>query len=238
MLSSPHPQTDRVVAVAVPVPGLGLLSYRVPDGVATPTKGARVEVPVGGRRLIGCVVDPHATAPADATLRDLHAVLDVTPFLPPDVVDLALWVGEYYACGPGDALTVAMPPSSRRESDSGFRTVTVAAIIPGKETTAPKGVKQREALALLREHPAGLALTDLAARGASGATMRTLRAAGLVEFRQEVRERDPFDAGNGRPSHWALESGVASDRPLTVEQQDAFDVLQAVIPMPPTRSAK
>ena len=36
-------------------------------------------------------------------------VLDDEPFLPVHVVDLALWVGEYYACGPGDVLTMAMP---------------------------------------------------------------------------------------------------------------------------------
>ena len=55
MPSSPTP-TDRVIAVAVPVPGLGLLRYRVP-GPGRLVKGARVVVPLGPRavtdRLLG-----------------------------------------------------------------------------------------------------------------------------------------------------------------------------------------
>ena len=48
---------DSVVAVGVPVPGLGLLSYRVPPGMVLPPKGARVRVPIGGRVVTGCVVE-------------------------------------------------------------------------------------------------------------------------------------------------------------------------------------
>ena len=112
MPSSPNP-TEHVVAVAVPVPGLDLLSYRVRADVA-PAKGARVNVPLGSRTVTGVVVSGVAKAPAEAQLRDVTAVLDEGAFLPPTIVDLAVWVGEYYASGPGDALAVAMPPSARR----------------------------------------------------------------------------------------------------------------------------
>ena len=36
-----------VVTVAVPVPALPALSYRVPDGMAVPPVGGRVRVPLG-----------------------------------------------------------------------------------------------------------------------------------------------------------------------------------------------
>ena len=39
----------RVIAVAVPVPGLGSLTYSVPDGMPDPPVGARVLVPLGNR---------------------------------------------------------------------------------------------------------------------------------------------------------------------------------------------
>ena len=89
-----------------------------------PPKGARVNVPLGTRTVTGCVVGTDGVRAPDgaATLRDVVAVLDDEPFLPPDVVDLALWVGEYYACGPGDVLTMAMPPSARRGEATSFRT--------------------------------------------------------------------------------------------------------------------
>jgi primosomal protein N' len=52
-----------VIGVAVPVPGLGLLSYLAP-ATAVLHKGARVRVPLGGRAVVGCVADPHAVAPS------------------------------------------------------------------------------------------------------------------------------------------------------------------------------
>ena len=84
-----------VVTVAVPVPALPALSYRVPDGMAVPPVGGRVRVPLGQRVVSGCVVaDGDTRSPAaPEQLRDLLASLDPEPYLPRDVVDLALWVG-------------------------------------------------------------------------------------------------------------------------------------------------
>ncbi len=80
----------RLVRVAVPVPGLGLLTYRLPDGLQAP-RGTRVVVQVGPRKLTGLVT--HDNAPLDDTparLRDILEVLDDVTFLPEEVVDLAL----------------------------------------------------------------------------------------------------------------------------------------------------
>ena len=100
---------SRLVNVAVPVPQLGLLTYRVPEGWAAPVVGARVLVPLGARRLTGCVTGEGAEAPAGVT-RDLLDLLDDEPFLPAEVVELALWVADYYLAAPGEAIAAAMPP--------------------------------------------------------------------------------------------------------------------------------
>ncbi len=99
--------------VAVPVPVLGTLTYRVPPEIERPAKGARVLVPLGTRRLTGCVIstsEPDDGAELPVGLRDVIDLLDPSPFLPETVVDLALWVAEYYAASPGEALALAMPP--------------------------------------------------------------------------------------------------------------------------------
>jgi primosomal protein N' len=43
----------RVIDVAVPIPGLGPLTYLLPDGFPDPPVGARVLVPLGRRTLTG-----------------------------------------------------------------------------------------------------------------------------------------------------------------------------------------
>jgi primosomal protein N' (replication factor Y) len=218
----------RVVGVAVPVPGLGLLGYRVPASFPVPAKGARVAVPLGPRRVIGVVVDPDASAPASATLKDLLEVIDDGPFLPPAVVDVALWVGEYYASGPGDALAIAMPPAARRGAHASFRTISVAELACADvDEKTLKGPKQREALAIFNGNPGGVPLADLAERGVSRETVRSLVRLGIVRVRADVSERDPFagaDASPGDP-RWAAGTDAGTDRRLTAEQAAAFATL-------------
>ena len=115
----------RAIAVAVPVPGIGALTYAVPDEFPDPPAGARVLVPVGNRTLTGIVlsaaVDPRISnlEPQTSTLdlKPLIDVLDAEAFLPEDVVDLAAWVADYYACGVGEAIATAMPPRAWVESE-------------------------------------------------------------------------------------------------------------------------
>ena len=214
------------MAVGVPVPGLGRLTYRVPDGQPVPPKGARVNVPVGGRVLMGCVIDEHALQPAAGTLRDLGEILDDQPYLPEHIVDLALWVGEYYGAGPGDALTVALPPMSRKGDASAFQTMKVAELAQS-DAPAPKGQKQREALKLIAEQPGGLAVASLQRAGISLSTLRSLERAGAIRIREDVVERDPFQgADDAAGSLWSLAGDVPLSRELTPEQALAFRHLE------------
>lgn len=218
---------ERVVAVAVPVPGLGLLRYRVPEASRV-VKGARVNVPLGTRIVTGVVIEPETTPPETGVLRDVREILDEEPFLPATVVDLALWVGDYYASGPGDALRVAMPPAARRGRKSSFRTVSVAELVEtAADAAGLKGAKQQEAIALLRAAPAGVTLPDLLRRGVSTATVRSLSRAGFLRLRRDEVLRDPFggeDAILG--GHWSMAPADRPDRQLTLEQAAALRHLE------------
>ena len=102
--------TDRLVSVAVPVPALGLLTYRVPADQPMPVRGARVVVPLGKRTLTGVVVGDGANFDRSFEIRDIREVLDDDAFVPADVVALTEWVSDYYLSGPGAALAAALPP--------------------------------------------------------------------------------------------------------------------------------
>ncbi|MGQ0735290.1 MAG: replication restart helicase PriA [Acidobacteriota bacterium] len=207
----PHDQTERRVAVALPVPALGLLTYRVPSGVPVPATGVRVVVPLGRRTLTGVVMGEAAPPDAAVTLRDLIEILDEEPFLPADVCELAAWVADYYVAGPGASLAVAMPPNALSARRDMFRTVrTVALTAQGQDvadqiavgprcspTDAPRGLgtRQREALATLRGLPGGLPVSELAALGVSSSVISRLQALGLVHVGRDRVERDPFATG-------------------------------------------
>ena len=132
----------RLVSVAVPVPQVDLLTYRVPDGLEGPVVGARVLVPVGARTVTGCAMDAQQVADDDprATaegLRELIDVLDGDAYLPADVLALAAWVAEYYLCGPGEVVGAAVPPMAWLESrrvvaitDAGIRAAAEGASPP------------------------------------------------------------------------------------------------------------
>ena len=120
--------TDRLVSVAVPVPALGLLTYRVPPDHAMPVPGARVVVPLGPRKLTGVIVGHISAADTAFKLKDIIQVLDAGAFVPPDVVKLTQWVSEYYLAGPGAALAAALPPYGLSNRVDRFKTVRVVAL--------------------------------------------------------------------------------------------------------------
>jgi primosomal protein N' (replication factor Y) len=117
------------IRVAVPVPQLGLLTYRVPDGLPRPLVGARVVVPLGSRIVTGIVVGHEtASALAESAVKPIREVLDDEAFVPGDVIALAAWTAEYYAAGAGEALTAVLPPKARGSRVDAHKTVRVAAI--------------------------------------------------------------------------------------------------------------
>src|SRR5436305_6642669 len=101
-----------------------------------PVRGARVSVPLGSRVVTGIAIGAAEIDENGLELKDILSVLDEEPFLPPAVVDLAMWVSEYYACGPGDALSAAMPPAKAHKT---VRLVMLSDDARGKPLDAARG---------------------------------------------------------------------------------------------------
>ncbi len=212
----------RLVSVAVPVPFLGALTYRVPPEAAVPAPGARVRVPLGRRQVTGCVLGP-APAAEPVGVKSLLDCLDAEPFLPRPVLDLAVWVAEYYGCGPGDAVGAAMPPFAWTQSAGGPRTapfkIERAARLTAtgrRAVTTPTalGAKQRAALALLAAAAGSLPAAVLTRRGIAPATLRRLAARGLIAIEQRRVDRHPAAAGG-------LSAGAGGAQVVLTEEQRA-----------------
>ena len=101
--------TDRFALVALPLPISSPYTYRVPASLSDRVvPGARAVVPVRRRELIGLVVGTDASAPAVAA-KELLALPDATPAVPPVLLEAATWMAGYYGAPLGLALRAILP---------------------------------------------------------------------------------------------------------------------------------
>jgi len=213
------------IRVAVPVPGLDLLTYRVPDGVPDPPVGARVVVPLGSRFVTGIVAEQTTAGIGEKSIKPIRDVLDREAFIPPDVVALARWTAEYYAAGAGETITAVLPPKTRGARADAHKTRRMAAMTAtGVDALARRALtpKQRDALGMLVGAGGSLPTPALAARGIGGDTVARLARQGLIDLRQERIDRDPFESAS------CAVSAADVDRSLTDEQSRALGRLRAL----------
>ena len=90
--------------VALPIPRTGPLSY-VHDKSVLP--GTRVLVPLGKRTITGTVVE--SNTPEWEGAREIVEVLDETPAITSDVLELTRRISEYYLCSWGEAIDASIP---------------------------------------------------------------------------------------------------------------------------------
>ena len=86
-------------------------TYEVAEGVG---KGAVVSMPLGRSKVRGVVVGEEIEAPEGVRPVPVTGVVDAVP---PALVDLALWVAEYYGSTPARALALVAPPARARRGE-------------------------------------------------------------------------------------------------------------------------
>lgn len=220
-----------LVRVAVPVPHLDPLTYRVPEAIPTPPIGARVLVPLGGRTVTGVVcareVDS-GEAPAASVVKPIERVIDADAFVLPDVMALAIWASAYYLAGVGDTLAAALPPGSRSGRRDAHKTARVVSLTPDgaaavgpNPSRAPLTTAQRRALEVLAMAPAGgMSTAEMARHGVRAHILAPLHRRGFVSFGARRIERSPFDGEVGRDA-------AEPDLVMSTEQADAVRLLSA-----------
>src|SRR5262245_25603259 len=99
----------RRVRVLLPLPLAGAYDYRAAGGLTVPP-GTFVEVPLGGRYVVGAVWDDSASEEkgvADSRLKDVAARLEAPP-LGAQLRRFIDWVAAYSLAPPGAVLRMAM----------------------------------------------------------------------------------------------------------------------------------
>ncbi|MDE0660020.1 MAG: primosomal protein N' [Gammaproteobacteria bacterium] len=106
------PSQPAVIEVAVPRPLRRTFDYMLPEGERVPAPGTRVQVPLGRGGVVGMVLGVRDSSPHP--LKTIDHIIDDEPLLPGDLVELALWLADYYHHPIGDVLNTVMPVKARR----------------------------------------------------------------------------------------------------------------------------
>ena len=118
-------------------------TYEVPDEVE---RGAVVAVRLGGAKQRGVVIDVGGEPPAGIKVAPVERVEES---LPPALVDLALWVADYYGSTPGRALALIAPVKRERRKE--LPQPAERDSLPGEPEPENLTEPQERALARLRE---------------------------------------------------------------------------------------
>lgn len=110
----------------IPVKMSFTYSYIPPEKNAEELKpeiGKRAEIMFGNKRTEGIIINildhiPENCPVEEKKIKPIRKILDKTPLLPPELMDIALWISRYYLCTLGEA-AFSMIPSGRKDSSAG-----------------------------------------------------------------------------------------------------------------------
>ncbi len=102
--------------VAVPVHVLTTFIYRLPPALqADAETGSRIAVPFGRKLVTGYIVALHrdlrsGTSLKEENIKDAREILDTSPLVTSEILELTRWVSDYYLAPWGEVLKAALPP--------------------------------------------------------------------------------------------------------------------------------
>ncbi len=227
--------------VAVPLHVAQTFTYRLPElDRETAQVGARVLVPLGRGVVTGFIVElledlsAHRTL-TDSEIKSVEQVLDPTPLVTKEILEITRWVADYYGAPWGEVLKAALPPG----------------ISPGREqllTLTSHGITHLAEIADPEATARTLMLRAIAkARVISATRLRKTfgneQAAGILSELQKENLVTSQARPHGPSSRARTQRVVklrtasakaASDRKITAAQQQIIDALsvEKTIPLP------
>lgn len=182
-----------ILEIALPTPLRRRFDYLPPQEIdATELEhlaaGILVRVPFGHQELIGVLIAVKSSTEQDiAKLRPALGIVDKTPALGGELLELCLWAADYYQCPIGDALQTALPTLLRHGEPAQLRGEWIVELTTeGKglpEGALKRAPKQAQLLAELQAR-AYLTKTDLDLLEIPRTTVKTMTEKGLVRSRE------------------------------------------------------
>ncbi len=235
LIGSPGTQrSERVAEVALKLRVFRTYTFSVSAELADQmAPGVAVRVPAArGKALIEGWCLRVSEAPWDNTRRQIASIINPAALLTPTLVELLLWISDYYACPPGATMEAILPAAVRNTKE---RQSTYLSRVPDASPTR-LGSSRRAVLELLQSGPQ-LASTVRSKTGASTAILRAMVKAGLLIAEKRIetvpmshrRRTQPAAAGAAE-----CEPPICSEDEflLTSGQRDALATIESKVSGP------
>jgi len=192
--------------VAVPLHVFQTFTYRLnPEQSAGAEVGARIVVPLGRNLVTAYIVSLFDEPPAnlvDVEIKDAHELLDQTPVCGPEILKLARWVADYYACPIGEVIKAALPPgmSPKRKTapTAQPKLRRFVRLLQPKDSEEQKLTEtQQRVLKTLSESGPMQLQSLIKTAGVSASTISSLGKKALIEIYVEAVRRDPLTESLG-----------------------------------------
>src|SRR6185295_8591266 len=174
--------------VAVPIYIRQTFTYRLPGDMATRAHGgSRVQVPFGKKYLTAFIVDLHEKLD-ETQIKEVEELLDESPVITPEILELTKWVADYYFAPWGECLRAALPAGAISISE---RTLELtpsgrAALAEGHLSSS-----KQQALELMRSAAGEMSSRQFErqlTKPRAAALIRQLSREGLIRVSQRIAE--------------------------------------------------
>ena len=191
------------------------------------TVGARLVVPLGRTVVTAYIVgilDELPQSLSETDIKDAQTLVDADPVCNPEILELARWVADYYACPLGEVIKAALPPGmSPKSRSAAFAKPKLRRFVRLRQPLNPDeeklGDAQRRALATLASNGPMPLQSLLKTSGVSAATITSLEKKALVEVSIEAVRRDPLSNGLGIKSEVHTLTAPQTSVLTQIEQQ-------------------
>ena len=161
-------------------------------------------VPFREKRLCGIVTDLHDREPSFKA-KPVQQVLDTTPALTPELMQLGRWIAQYYIAPIGEVLRTMLPLSAEfrratgyRITDKGLDALHAASTVGSSLRAKVEPEQQMREYAVLNRLADGEVMREASLRSAAGASRAVL----LGLLRKKWIAREDLSAVQGRePEH-------------------------------------
>jgi primosomal protein N' (replication factor Y) (superfamily II helicase) len=219
---------ELILEIALPVPLRCYFDYLAPISLAEADKkelvpGILLKVPFGYQEHIGVLIRTKKTSELSADkLRRAINILDNTPALTQELLDLCIWAADYYQCPLGEALHAALPAKLRQGNSTTATTEKEFVLtVEGKglPVGALKRAKQQMALLAILQQQDKITESELKTLQIPPSAAKKLIEKGLVA----LVEKKPKPTENHASDIAELsDKNIYREQPLSLNEEQAY----------------